>query len=189
MYSELLRESYSQHERKVSFMRTKKSENKVCRNLKEKIRQCAKKKKGFTLVELVIVIAILAILAAIAIPVITTTINSSKMSVMESDAATLNMLVKEAVNISKVELRGITYNSKSAALATVADICKENDIGQGGNYTVDDGTFFSRNIGGVSYTMVFTKNIGIEISGGTKTPTTIVSIVRGNTSIRDLDPT
>lgn len=154
----------------------------------EKIKKTKKRKRGFTLVELVIVIAILAILAAIAIPVITTTINSTKMSVMESDAATLNMLVKEAVNISKVKLRAVTYNSKNAAFATVADICKENDIGQSGNYTVSAGTFFSRTIGGVSYTMVFTKNIGVEISGGTKSPTTVVSVVRGTTSVKDLDP-
>ncbi|MBQ1517912.1 MAG: prepilin-type N-terminal cleavage/methylation domain-containing protein, partial [Clostridia bacterium] len=37
-----------------------------------------KSRKGFTLIELVIVIAILAIISAIAIPVIVTSINSSK---------------------------------------------------------------------------------------------------------------
>ena len=142
----------------------------ACRNRK-------KNKGGFTLVELVIVIAILAILAAIAIPVITTTINSSKMSVMESDAATLNMLVKEAVNISKIHMRGVTYNGKTAAQATVADVCKQSDIGVEGKFNISDGTFFQREIGGISYKMVFTKNIGVEIEGGNKAPTDIVSDV------------
>lgn len=53
-------------------------------------------KKGFTLVELVVVIAILAILAAIAIPVVSNTINSSKVSGALSDAQTLELAIKEA---------------------------------------------------------------------------------------------
>lgn len=53
-------------------------------------------KKGFTLVELVVVIAILAILAAIAIPVVSNTINSSKISGALSDAQTLELALKEA---------------------------------------------------------------------------------------------
>ncbi len=56
--------------------------------------QANRSKKGFTLVELVIVIAILAILAAIAIPVITTTINSAKLSALESDKTTIDMVLK-----------------------------------------------------------------------------------------------
>lgn len=53
-------------------------------------------KKGFTLVELVVVIAILAILAAIAIPVVSNTINSSKVSGAASDAQTIELALKEA---------------------------------------------------------------------------------------------
>lgn len=156
--------------------------------VKERVKAGRKaKKKGFTLVELVIVIAILAILAAIAIPVITTTINATKMSVMESDAATLNMLVKEAVNVSLVHLRGVTYNGQLPSVATVSDICKENDIGQQGAFLVDDGTFFVRDIGGKTYTMVFTEGNGVEISGGTKPAVpNIVQLVDATTSVKDL---
>lgn len=53
-------------------------------------------KKGFTLVELVVVIAILAILAAIAIPVVSSTIQSSQRSTALSNAQTLELALKEA---------------------------------------------------------------------------------------------
>ena len=53
-------------------------------------------KKGFTLVELVVVIAILAILAAIAIPVVSSTITSSQRSSALSNAQTLELGLKEA---------------------------------------------------------------------------------------------
>ncbi len=132
--------------------------------MKEKIKKAKRKsKKGFTLVELVIVIAILAILAGIAVPVISTLINSSKLSVMESDAATMNMIVKEAVNTSKVELSLSQYNGKTAMLANIGDVCIAANLGQSGDYLVSDGTFFKRTIGGVSYEMVYTEKNEVEI--------------------------
>ncbi len=134
--------------------------------------QAKKSKKGFTLVELVIVIAILAILAAIAIPVITTTINSSKISVMESDTATLNMLIKECINTSKASITTTTYAGATAATATVANICQENNLGQSGTYTVsgaNGSSFFNRSIGGITYKMVYSDGHNVEVSGGGKT--------------------
>ena len=128
--------------------------------------QAKKSKKGFTLVELVIVIAILAILAAIAIPVITTTINSSKMSVMESDCATVNMLVKEAINnqqagISTTKYAGIAATDKTAL--TVSYVLTENNL-------PSNTDFFTRKIGGSTYNMVALTSNGLTISvqaGGT----------------------
>ncbi|MEE1281698.1 MAG: prepilin-type N-terminal cleavage/methylation domain-containing protein [Acutalibacteraceae bacterium] len=52
-------------------------------------------KKGFTLVELVVVIAILAILAAIAIPVVNSIINTASRNGALSDAQTIELAVKE----------------------------------------------------------------------------------------------
>ena len=121
--------------------------------------QAKKSKKGFTLVELVIVIAILAILAAIAIPVITTTINSSKLSTMESDTATVNMLLKEAVNTSKASIKTTTWNGQTADAASVKDVLEENDIRT-------DAEFFSRHIGGKDYTIVWTDKDNAAIQGG-----------------------
>ena len=120
--------------------------------------QAKKSKKGFTLVELVIVIAILAILAAIAIPVITTTINSSKLSVMESDAATINMLLKEAMNNQVASISTTTYSGVAAtdtANLKVEHVLKENNI------SVD----LLRNIGGDSYVIAYsTANGGFVVS-------------------------
>ena len=55
----------------------------------------AKDKKGFTLVELVIVIALLAILAAIAIPIVTNLVNAASRNSAVADAQTIELAVKE----------------------------------------------------------------------------------------------
>ena len=121
--------------------------------------QAKKSKKGFTLVELVIVIAILAILAAIAIPVITTTINSSKLSTMESDTATVNMLLKEAVNTSKASIKTTKWGGKDYTQATVDDVLAQNDLRT-------DADFFKRHIGGSDYELVWTDKHNVAIQGG-----------------------
>jgi len=53
-------------------------------------------KKGFTLVELVVVIAILAILAAIAIPVVNSIINTASKNGALSNAQSIELAIKEA---------------------------------------------------------------------------------------------
>ena len=60
-----------------------------------KIKSVKKKKKGFTLAELVVVIGILSIIAAIAIPGIITIINSASKSESENRADELNKACKE----------------------------------------------------------------------------------------------
>jgi prepilin-type N-terminal cleavage/methylation domain-containing protein len=52
-------------------------------------------KKGFTLVELVIVIAVLAILAAIAIPVVNSIVNAASRNAALTNASTIELAVKE----------------------------------------------------------------------------------------------
>ena len=50
-----------------------------------------KKNKGFTLVELVIVIAVVAILAAVLVPTFSNVINDAKKSAAEQEAANLRI--------------------------------------------------------------------------------------------------
>ena len=107
-------------------------------------------KKGFTLVELVVVIAILAILAAVAIPMVTGIINSATTSAKESDAATLNQACKTfltsvaagTITSESVSTAGITYSGTAlptkastqstknsiANSLTVADACNYNGL-------------------------------------------------------------
>lgn len=51
-------------------------------------------KKGFTLVELVIVVAVMAVLVAVAIPVIGNITNSAQNAVDESNARTIESMIK-----------------------------------------------------------------------------------------------
>ena len=128
--------------------------------------QAKKSKKGFTLVELVIVIAILAILAAIAIPVITTTINSAKLSTLESDAKTVDMMLKEAVNNYLVSNKAVTYNSQVAASATVGDVFIENNL--------DSAVVASRTIGGQTYAIAWENGQAVVSGSGYTTGATLI---------------
>lgn len=63
----------------------------------EMVKKRKGEKKGFTLVELVVVIAILAILAAIAIPVVTSIIKSANDNTFKSNVKSWDLAVKEVV--------------------------------------------------------------------------------------------
>lgn len=116
-------------------------------------------KKGFTLVELVIVISILAILASIAIPIISTTVNSAKMSALESDSTTVELLFKEALAAYRTDMN-TSYNGKSPSAATLNDVLVEN--------TIDSTIMDVRRIGGVEYCIVWSNVVeGTVVQSGT----------------------
>jgi prepilin-type N-terminal cleavage/methylation domain-containing protein len=80
-------------------------------------------KKGFTLVELVVVIAILAILAAIAIPVVNSIINTASKNGALSNAQTIELAVKEAQsNIASKNTEVYNGGKKKDAEGNDADI-------------------------------------------------------------------
>ena len=69
-----------------------------------------KTKKGFTLVELVIVVAVMAILVAVAIPTVASITNTAKEAVDDTNAQTIESMLKLA----------IADKAKTGASATVA---------------------------------------------------------------------
>lgn len=157
--------------------------------------QAKKNKKGFTLVELVIVIAILAILAAIAIPVIVSTINSANESTFKSDAATVEMMVKAAINENKTGLT-TEYNSVkiSSGNVTIEDITTQNKFT--GHLT--------KKIGNDTYVMVWDgSKINVEVasaamalSKGTKVSSTgantgglLTATLKAGTDVEDINVT
>lgn len=82
-------------------------------------------KKGFTLVELVVVIAILAILAAIAIPVVNSIINTAAKNGALSNAQTVELAIKEcqaAISSRNDEV----YNGDTVDGVTIAKASTDN---------------------------------------------------------------
>ncbi len=99
----------------------------------------AKNKKGFTLIELVVVIAILAILAAIAVPVVSGLLRSAARSEALANAQTIEFGIKEckgyiATKTDEVynggELLGMTIPKASTQheLITVSHVAKVKGI-------------------------------------------------------------
>ena len=76
---------------------------------KEKV--LGKSKKGFTLVELCIVIAVLAIIAAIAIPMVFNVINAANTSADKANA----LSVEDAIKLAKSELAAGKVNETDTA--------------------------------------------------------------------------
>lgn len=106
-------------------------------------------KRGFTLVELVVVIAILAIIAAIAIPCLINILDSTTASSGEAQAQTLNQVCQNAYNEIKagtinntmsknadgtavsfaaIKNSGITTRKNAARNAKVSDIAKYSGL-------------------------------------------------------------
>ncbi|MEE1061107.1 MAG: prepilin-type N-terminal cleavage/methylation domain-containing protein [Ruminococcus sp.] len=95
-------------------------------------------KKGFTLVELVVVIAILAILAAIAIPVVASTIKSAQVSSSKSNAQTIELAIKEAQAALSTGDNAV-FPSASTGKITLAEVATTKKIASAMSeiYTID----------------------------------------------------
>lgn len=102
-------------------------------------------KKGFTLVELVIVIAILAILAAIAIPTVSNVISTANTNVDKANAQTVELALKSAQAEATAKLLKISDSTVSADDLTVEQaltyegISKLPEIKTSGNYRAKNG--------------------------------------------------
>lgn len=130
--------------------------------------QAKKNKKGFTLVELVIVIAILAILASIAIPVVISTINSANVSTFTSDTATMEMLLKAAINEQIADVQ-TTYTDGTSEVTTGGDESVTiAQIAHTNGFRIEN---LTKEIDGVRYGMVWDGATGtLTATRGTSSP-------------------
>lgn len=115
------------------------------KNLILKLQKCflksSRSKKGFTLVELVVVIAIIAILAAIAIPVVSYTVRSSIISRAKTNASTIEYALKEADAAAKAK-DNTKYANASANTIKISDVVASNKIAM---------AFTPENLSGIYY--------------------------------------
>jgi len=103
-------------------------------------------KKGFTLVELVVVIAILAILAAIAIPVVNSIINTASKNGALSNASTIELAIKEAqadIASKNTETYGAKAVTSGGSTLTVKDVADAKAIASAFETITYNGTQYS----------------------------------------------
>ena len=72
-----------------------------------------KTKKGFTLVELVIVVAVMAVLVAVAIPTVSAITGTAKESVKKTNAQTIESILKLELAEQEVDNAGVTGSADS----------------------------------------------------------------------------
>lgn len=109
-----------------------------------------KKNKGFTLVEIIVILIILAIMAAILIPSLTHYIDKAKEKQITSEArsalmATQTILSETYAKYGNVEINGdkISYKDYSTATPTTTEVTDETKAGGMSIYTLaelGDGT-------------------------------------------------
>lgn len=138
-------------------------------------------KKGFTLVELVIVIAILAILAAIAVPTVSNVIGQANTSVDAANAQTVELALKSA----DAEITGGTWTGTITGETTtythaslpVSVALKHNGIMTLPTARVNGAVYRSRN-GKISLSTLTSDGVAFS---DTSTPLALVADVLANT--------
>lgn len=122
-----------------------------------------KNKKGFTLVELVIVVAVMAVLVAVAIPTITSITSTAEEAVQNSNAQTIESILKLAEAKAEVDEVG------GAAKANYQGALEEAKLG------IEEGTFYYLDTGDVVIEAPKDATVVATIKYEKGTPTVTVS--------------
>ena len=121
-------------------------------------------KKGFTLVELVIVVAVMAILVAVAIPTVSSITNSAKGSVDKTNAQTIESMIKlaQAKSNTTLDADAIDKALSDAKLGITS-----------GSYVYDPASgacFLGSSAGTTQFVITFTNTTGndaVKVAAGT----------------------
>lgn len=154
-----------------------------------------KKKKGFTLIELIIVLAVMAIIALIAIPNFTAVRDNSKLKADKQSCETIKrtvlMLVSDetitgngdavitfdstgkiaAATISENGITGGSNNDKAGAETVVKEALKEVKAPQAKKSTGTDATLVGADVSPTKYTIII-KDGSVEVVTGAPKATT-----------------
>ncbi len=120
-------------------------------------------KKGFTLVELVIVVAVMAVLVAVAIPVVSSITSSAETAVDKSNARTIESILK----LAQAEAAKSGDGAGTLSTTTVESALADAKLG------IETGTFYYDEVSGECATTDNTADGYKIVFGGTGNETEI----------------